>query len=182
MQSPREDILNGVISFITKISDYHADTNGLMVVRRYEDGPRPTNSTSGSSCENYSNDVFGEISLESFSYLKTCKSTERTECNSEEDFYLHFYDVEVELGVFGCGAFDVAIMLINAIKIPQLRMRSLPNGLSYKSHGPITDVTALQETMHEERVTVTINFEYCQENSFVHETINLSSCLDGYIS
>lgn len=181
MTSARDDILNGVIRFLTKILDHYEETEGIIIGRRYEDAPRPTNSKTDSSCVNYSSSVFGEISIETMGVRETCKSTAIDERGNQQEVSYKVYTPTLSIDFFGCGAFDVAKTVMDAIELHNLRALYLPNNIAFQSHGDLVDVTALQETLHQERVTFDINIEYCCETVFDIPPIQMGECMKSFL-
>ena len=182
MKSAKDEILNGVIKFITKVADHHPETEGMFALRRYQDGVRPNKSLSENACnKNYAADVFAEVNIETFSPRNTCKSKELNDCGVMQEVSVKTYESIVKVDFFGCGAFDTAKLIVDAVELWELRKSYLPSNLGFISHGDIIDVTALQETMHEERVTVNMTFEYCCETSVNIPSIRLGKCWDDII-
>jgi len=182
MESIRETVLNGVIKFITGVCDNHEDTRGLYVIRRYEDGVRPNSSKFENSCENYGASAFMEVNIENLSRLNTCKSFEFNDQGQYQEISIKNYEVEIKVDVFGCGSLDVSKIVLDAIELFELRRSLLPNNLGYLNHTDVIDVTALQETMHEERVTFSLNFEYCCEAVADIPKVDFSACLKKLIN
>ena len=73
MTSARDEIFNGIIRFLTNILDHFDDTRGIIIGRKFEDAPRPTNSKTGSSCGVYASSVFGEVNIENMGVRERCK-------------------------------------------------------------------------------------------------------------
>ena len=184
MESFREDILNGIIKFITSIADHHPETEGILIIRKYEDGVRPNANAYGrTSCEenSYENSVFGEINIEDVSKKNVCKSTILNDCNIHQEVSIKNYIVEVRLDFFGCGAIDTAKKILDAVELWELRKRYLPSNIGFLTHTSIVDATALQETMHEERVTFSMDFEYCCETVVDIPQFQLGECIKELI-
>lgn len=181
IKSAKDEIINGTIGFITKVLDHYEETNGIIIARRYEDAPRPTNTKSGGTCNNYSSDVFGEIEISTMGVRETCKSHEVNEQGVYQEISNKVYTPTISLDLFGCGAFDVAKILMDALELYNLRVLYLPENIAYKSHGNLVDVTALQETLHQERVTFDIELEYCCETVFDLPSITLGECMKEFL-
>ena len=181
LKAVEDGIINGVIKFITTLADYHEETRGLFVIRKYEDGPRPTNSTSETSCVNYSTSTFAEISVDRISKFQTCKSQGQDDCGNEVEISSKIYDVLVRIEFFGCNSIDVAVLTMDAIELINLRMQSLRDGLTYVSHGDMIDTTSLEETTHNKRVTFDINMQYCTETSYTLPTIEMGECMKNFL-
>ena len=179
--SARDDILNGVIGFLTNVLDHFDETEGIIIGRKFQDAVRPTNSKTGSSCRNYSADVFGEINIENMGVRETCKGRVIDEQGHEKEVSTKTYTPTLTIDFFGCGAFDVAKIVMDAIELRNLRMLYLTNNIAYISHGDLVDVTALQETQHQERVTFDINIEYCCSVEFDIPPIRMGECMKNFL-
>ena len=177
----KDEVLNGVISFITGVADHHPETEGLLVIRKYEDDARPNASLYGrSSCEEdvYENSVFAEINIENFKKKNVCKQN-IFEDGVHKEVSIKNYIVEVQIDFFGCGATDVVKLVLDAIELWELRKKYLPCNLGFLTHTDAVDITELQETLHEERFTVTMDFEYCCETTVDLPQIQLGKCTSG---
>lgn len=181
MKSAKDEILNGVIGFLTKVLDHYEETNGIIIARKFEDAARATNSKTGSSCTNYASSVFGEINIEDMGVRETCKTKGLSDCGREQEISSKVYTPTLTLDFFGCGAFDVAKIVMDALELHNLRALYLPKNIAYVSHSDLIDVTRLQETLHQERVTFDINLEYCCETIFDMPSITMSECMKNFL-
>lgn len=183
----RDNILNGVIGLVTNILDEKKETKDILIIRRYEDANRPSNSITG-SCDNYSKSVFGEISLDSLSQQKVCKGTYKNPCDNRIKRYSYKESIAtLTLDFIGCGAFDVAELVTCHIELPELRDPCMPSYLGYYRHGNVVDVTALEEARHTERATFELEFIYacCAETDMplleFQDILKTNSCGDTYL-
>lgn len=184
MTSFKDDVLNGIIGFITGVADHHPETHGLLVIRKYEDHVRPNANLHGEvSCEDqaYENSVFAEINIENFSKKNVCKQ-QVYEDGVYKEVSIKNYIVEVQIDFFGCNAADVTKLILDAIELWELRKKYLPPNLGFLTHTNAVDVTALQETTHEERFTVSMDFEYCCETSADLPQFQLGECMKEVIN
>jgi hypothetical protein len=184
--SAREDIFNSVISLFKGLLDESQETQEILVIRRYEDAPRPSNSLDG-SCDNYSKSVYGELSLDSIEPEKICRGSYVDDCGQSIACVTKQSIVKMTIDFIGCGAFDVAEYISCNIELADLRARFMPDYISYYRHGNIVDVTALEEARHTERVTFELEFIYsCSvetEKPFIeiNDTLTTNECGDTHL-
>lgn len=161
MNSAKDDILNGVIKFINKINDNDKSLSGMSVIRKYQDAPRPVMSKSASDCKNYAHSTYVEVWIDELNPFSSCNGKEvNQQTGIYEEISVKEYRPVVSIDVIGCEAFDVAITIASAFSSKQLVHVFLPEYLAYFSQTSIVDVTALEETRHVERVTLSVELGY----------------------
>ena len=157
----KEIVILNTVQFIVNICDMTERYKGMRVVRRYSDEPRPTG-RSNQSCDNSGDvGVFAEINLDRLSSIKTCgskiidKDGDIATCVEKE------YEARVDLDIIGCDAMTLAVFIADCLdfgKYENIRYEDEGGDIVYSSHGDIIDITALEESTHMEKVTMSLEF------------------------
>lgn len=178
LASVKDDILNSLIDYISSVmdnlEDYKGKTEdeGFITYRRYIDKARPIGANNDSCGKGGSQlQAFAEVNLSRLTKGKVCVTTE-TKVDDENNHYiletyLKEYEANVDIDIIGCDAFDIAAYITDCLdaSIEDNRIDPVERAVYYVDHTDIIDVTQLEETVHRDRVTFSVDLVYYSEKT-----------------
>lgn len=158
----KEIVIKNVVQFIVNICDMTEEYKGIHIVRRYSDEPRPTGRSKQSCNKNGDIGVFGEINLDRLSDVKICRNEIIDEDGDEAVCLEKEYEARIDLDIIGCDAMTLAAFIADCLdfgRYEDIKYKNEGGDIVYSSHGDIIDITALEESTHMEKVTISLEFE-----------------------